>query len=125
MSSFSVALNISYLLVLILEVEIQDNLPGSSKHFGLASSYFIDNAFTLVTSLHGDLSDQKEGQNRHPGHHRAQRRGRQKQRMRSSQWSHQPSRVRLRLSQYNLILNACHELNHNNTKSNCNIKNSF
>jgi hypothetical protein len=35
----------------------------------------------------------KEGQNRHPGRHRAQRRG-QLQRMRSSKWSTQPSRVR-------------------------------
>ena len=41
-----------------------------------------------VPSLHGDLSDQREGQSRHPeGLHRAQRRGQQQQWMRSSQWS--------------------------------------
>ena len=31
----------------------------------------------FVTSLHGDLSDQKGGQSRHPEAHRAQRRGQQ------------------------------------------------
>ena len=50
-ASLSVALNLLYLLVLQLEVEnIQDNFLV--QHSGFASSYFIDNAFNLVTSLH-------------------------------------------------------------------------
>ena len=33
------------------------------------------NANSLVTTLHGDLSDQEEGQSRHPERYRASRRG--------------------------------------------------
>ena len=55
-------------------LEIQPELGQTLGHLRLRH---LDQQRIQVTSLHGDLSVQKEGQSCHPRRHRAHRRGRQ------------------------------------------------
>ena len=77
--------NLNHLYWHVLKLKYNPNLLVHPKP-DLDLEEFICNRLHEVPSLHGDLSDQREGQSRHPGHHWAHRLG-QNQWMRSSQWS--------------------------------------